>query len=76
MNPGDKVIMIEFPTENYAMEYCTDNGLYIGCVCYYVGILNGFVMLKTDHKFEVGSEFLTEYFKKNLRVENLKVLLD
>jgi len=37
MKPGDNVRMIVFPTQDYASKFCTENVLYLGCVCKYVG---------------------------------------
>lgn len=75
MSPGDHIVMIRFPKEKYAMDYCKDNGLYVGCICKYNEKFSNSSMLETHVEFSVGSLFLSEYFKKSFRFENLEKLL-
>ncbi len=81
MNIGDYLKMIDIPTETVANKYCTEAGLYIGCVCEYVnndGV--GVILQKMDTSIDpdpliyVGIEFLKSYFKKDLRYKNLEKL--
>lgn len=75
MKPGDSIIMIKFPTLKFAKEYCTENGLYVGCVCKYISMTTHHAMLETHVKFDLGKNFLDQHFKKYLRLENLDKIL-
>jgi len=81
MNIGDYLKMTDIPTEVVASKYCTEAGLYIGCVCEYVsndGV--GVVLQKMDTSIDsdpliyVGIDFLKTHFKKDLRFKNLEKL--
>jgi len=76
MKPGDDIIMTKWPSSEFAIKYCEENGLYVGCIVSYIrnDALSSY--LKNGNiEFSVGVDFLDNYFKKNYRKQNLKKLL-
>ncbi len=74
-------IMFDFPTQDYAMRYCTDNGLELGNTYFIIeqdsSLLNdSYVYIITDYvNVEVGKTFFKQHFKIDLRTINLDKLI-
>lgn len=69
--------MTKYPTSDYSVKYCIENGLLLGGT-YYLHKYDGttvYIKIITDLKIvEVGSKFFTDHFEKDLRTINLEKL--
>jgi hypothetical protein len=71
-------IMFDFPTQDYAMRYCTDNGLELGCIYFIIeqpDENNVFIRISDDKNTLVGKTFFKQHFKIDLRSINLEKLI-
>lgn len=69
--------MVTYPTSDYAVSYCSENGLVLGGV-YYIhkyDSITVYIKIISDLKIvEVGSRFFADHFEKDLRTINLDKL--
>ena len=71
-------IMFDFPTQDYAMRYCTDNGLELGNTYFIIeqpDKNNVFIRISEDKNTILGKAFFKQHFKIDLRTINLDKLL-
>jgi hypothetical protein len=70
--------MFKLPTQDYAMKYCTDNGLEL-CNTYFIieqtDKNNVFIRISEDKNTIVGKSFFKQHFKIDLRTINLDKLI-
>jgi hypothetical protein len=70
--------MFDFPTQDYAMRYCTDNGLELGNTYFIIeqpDKNNVFIRISEDKNTILGKAFFKQHFKIDLRTINLDKLL-
>jgi hypothetical protein len=68
--------MFDFPTQDYAIKYCNDNSLVLGCRYFIVDLSYQSVYIITDtSKVKLGKIFFEQYFKIDLRTINLEKLI-
>ena len=70
--------MFDFPTQDYAMRYCTDNGLVFGNTYFIIeqpDEHNVFIRISDDKNTLVGKAFFKQHFKIDLRTINLDKLI-
>jgi hypothetical protein len=70
--------MFDFPTQDYAMRYCTDNSLVLGNTYFIIeqpDEHNVFIRISEDKNTLVGKTFFKQHFKIDLRTINLEKLI-
>lgn len=70
--------MFNFPTQDYAIRYCNDNGLQLGGTYFIIeqpDENNIFISDGGDKIAVVGSTFFKQHFKIDLRTINLDKLI-
>ena len=70
-------IMFDFPTQDYAMRYCAENGLVLGNTYFIIeqpDEHNVFIRISDDKNTLVGKAFFKQHFKIDLRTINLDKL--
>jgi hypothetical protein len=69
--------MVTYPTSDYAVSYCLENGLVLGGT-YHIHKYDSttvYISVITDFKIvEVGSRFFKDHFEMDLRTINLEKL--
>lgn len=76
MKPGDYIIFNKSVSEDYAIKYCNDAGVYLGGVCLYLEDKDdATVIIRTSVDTEFGRIFVRDHFKKSHRLDNLEKLL-
>jgi hypothetical protein len=71
-------IMFDFPTQDYAIRYCTENGLILGNTYFIIeqpDEHNVFIRISDDKNTLVGKTFFKQHFKIDLRTINLDKLI-
>lgn len=71
-------IMFDFPTQDYAIRYCTENGLVLGNTYFIIeqpDEHNVFIRISDDKNVLVGKTFFKQHFKIDLRTINLDKLI-
>ena len=72
-------IMFDFPTQDYAIRYCTENGLILLGNTYFIieqpDEHNVFIRISDDKNTLVGKTFFKQHFKIDLRTINLEKLI-
>jgi len=70
--------MFKLPTQDYAIRYCTDNGLELGNTYFIIeqpDKNNVFIRISEDKNTIVGKAFFKQHFKIDLRTINLDKLI-
>jgi len=76
MRPGDYIIMTKPVTEEFAIKYCKEAGVYLGGICLYLEDKDDYsAVIRTNIDTEIGRGFIKEHFKKSHRKDNLDKLL-
>lgn len=71
-------IMFDFPTQDYAIRYCIENGLVLGNTYFIIeqpDEHNVFIRISDDKNTLVGKTFFKQHFKIDLRTINLDKLI-